>query len=491
MARERNNYWAFMPNGVSRPIILSSMALAVLLICVIALPSLRAQQQTLKPESEPKLSRVSSHIILISISGLRSNFSSSDTGGSRLRAQTIQSLRAKGSFAIGVESVFPSQTNPAHATIATGTLPADHGIYSDHPFFNEGSATQAEEQYASAKEIKTDAIWELAGRAKLITAAVGFPVTAGATINFNLPDNFEEPGAKLGDNPPGLRDEILSALKPESVAKPVGKKDKIFIQPQDLFRAAAAVYLIKKHRPNLLLINFSSFDLAQRRYGLLSEESVKSLERIDELVRKIVDATVHSQIGDDATFIIVSDHGAARTEREFSPNVALVKKGWLSVGAQGQIVSWRAVAQTFGGSAAVFVRNPQDENFVREVEELFTQQHEKPDSPIWRVLSRRDAARLGADPRVAIYLDAAPSYAMSSRTTGSTISKAAERATHGYSPSRSEMRGTLIFAGKGIKPGVKIEYARLIDIAPTIAGLFGLEMKTARGRVITEVIGEK
>jgi predicted AlkP superfamily pyrophosphatase or phosphodiesterase len=478
-----------MPNGISRPIILSSLALAVLLICVVALPSSRAQQPGSKPGAEPKLPGVSSHVILISISGLRSDFSA-DAEASRLRAPTIQSLRAKGSFAIGVESVFPSRTNPAHATIATGTLPADHGIYSDYPF-DERSATEAEEQYASAKEIKADAIWELAGRAKLITAAVGFPMTAGATINFNLPDNFEDPDAKLDDNPPGLRDEILSALKPESVAKPVGRKDKVFIQPQDLFRAAAAVYLIEKHRPNLLLINFSSFDLAQRRFGLLSEESVKSLEQIDELVKKIVDATIRSQTGDDATFIIVSDHGAARAEREFSPNVVLAKKGWLSVGAQGRIVSWRAVAQAFGGSAAIFVRNPQDENFVREVEELFSQQYEKPDSPIWRVISRRDAARLGADPRAALYLDAAPSYAMSSRTTGSTISKAAERASHGYSPSRSEMRAALIFAGKGIKPGVKIEYARLIDIAPTIAGLFGLEMKTARGRVMAEVIGKR
>ncbi len=475
-----------MPHGISRPIILSSLALALLLICVIALPSSLAQQPISKQEAQPKLPRVSSHIILISISGLRSDFSA-DAEASRLRVPTIQSLRAKGSFAIGVESVFPSQTNPAHATIVTGTLPADHGIYFDYPF-DERSATQAEEQHASAKEIKTDAIWELSGRAKLTTAAVGFPVTADAMINFNLPDNFEEPDGKLSDNPPGLRDEILSTLKPESVAKPVGRKDKIFIQPQDLFRAAAAVYLIEKHRPNLLLINFSSFDLAQRHYGLLSEESVSSLEQIDALVKKIVDATIRSQIGDDTTFIIASDHGAARIEREFSPNVILAKKGWLSADAQGRIVSWRAVAQTFGGSAAIFVRNPQGENFVREVEELFSQQYEKPDSPIWRIISRHDAARLGADPRASLYLDAAPSYAMSSRTTGSTISKALERATHGYSPSRSEMRATLIFAGKGIKSGVKIEYARLIDIAPTIAGLFGLEMKTARGRVIAEVI---
>jgi arylsulfatase A-like enzyme len=50
------------------------------------------------------------------------------------------------------------------------------------------------------------------------------------------------------------------------------------------------------------------------------------------------------------------------------------------------------------------------------------------------------------------------------------------------------MRGAFIIAGNGIKSGARLEYARLIDIAPTIARLLGLEMKTARGRVLAEVI---
>ena len=50
------------------------------------------------------------------------------------------------------------------------------------------------------------------------------------------------------------------------------------------------------------------------------------------------------------------------------------------------------------------------------------------------------------------------------------------------------MRATLIIAGKGIKANQRIEYARLIDIAPTVARLLGLEMKSARGRVLSEVV---
>jgi predicted AlkP superfamily pyrophosphatase or phosphodiesterase len=449
--------------------------------CFIVASALRAQpEQPSKQETKPRIQLISSHVILISISGLRSDFvTNADTF--RLRIPTIESLRAKGSYAVGLESVFPSQTNPAHATIITGTLPADHGITSDH-HFDEKNAAQSQEPYKMAKEIRTDALWELARRANLVTAAVGYPLTGGASINFNLPGDLEVS--------PELRSEVASALKSESEAKLAGKNKKVFIQPEDVFNASAAAYLIERHRPNLLLINFTSFDAAQRRHGLLSKEATNSLEAIDGFIKKGVDAVARARMTDETTFIVVSDHGAAKVEREFSPNLALAKKGWLTSNSQGQIVSWRAVAQTFGGSAAIFVRNPQDEAFTREVEDFFRQQYEKPDSPIWRVITRRDAARLGADPRVAFYLDAAPSYAMSSRTTGSTITGAAERAAHGYSPSRSEMRATFIIAGKGVKTGGKIEYARLIDIAPTISRLFGLEMKTARGRVLAEVINQ-
>jgi len=435
-----------------RPNILLSLLPLALIICLLAGPTRQAreayQQNPSQKESKAKKPPISSHVILITINGLRSDFVTS-AESYRLRIPTIQSLRSKGSYAVGIESVFPSQTIPAHATVVTGSLPADHGVTSDYSF-DEKNALQSKEPYRSANEIKSDTIFELARRTDLITAAVGFPLTTGAAINFNLPDTAE-----------------------------------------DSLKASAAAEIIEKHRSNLLLINFTSFDVTQRRYGLLSVESLGSLELIDGLVKKIVDATERSRIAGETTFIVLSDSGASKVEKEFNPNVMLAKKGWLSSDAQGRIVSWRAVAQSFGGSAAIFVKDPQDEAFGRELEAFFNQQAEKPDSPIWRVIPRRDAAKIGADPRVALYLDAAPSYAISSKTTGSSITnitKAADRTTRGYAPSRAEMRAVFIIAGNGIKSGAQLEYARLIDVAPTVARLLGLEMKTARGRVISEVI---
>lgn len=408
--------------------------------------SQNVQQQKPTPTAKPKPKppKLTSRVVLVSISGLRADFAN-NPDAFRLKMPTIQSLRTKGSYAVGIESVYPSQTKPAHTSIATGVLPADHGITSDYAF-EEQAGLPSTRPHFSSKEIKAETIWDAAKREDLITATVGYPLTADAAINFNLPE-----------------------------------------VPTD---AAALAGLIQKERPHLILINFTSFDIAQRRFGLLSKEALTALELIDGSIKKITEAIEQGKLTDETTVFIVSDYGVSSVEQEFRPNVLLSKKGFLTTDEQGNIKSWRAVAQGFGGSAAIFIKNPQDEAAIRDVEKVFRDLEKESDNPLWRITLRRDAARLGADPRAAIYLDAAPKFTISPRANGSFIGKADERVAHGYLPSRAEMRATLIIAGKGIKANQRIEYARLIDIAPTIARLLGLEMKSARGRVLSEVIAQ-
>ena len=411
--------------------------------------SLTAQQQKPTPtptlaKPKPKPPKLTSHVVLISISGLRADHANAPDM-LRLKIPTIQALRSKGSYAVGVESVYPSQSKPAHVSIATGVMPADHGITSDYSF-DEQTGLHAAAPHLFAKEIKAETIWDTAKREGLVTAAIGYPMTDGAAMNVNLPEI-----------------------------------------PTD---SEAIADLIRRERPNLLLINFNALDAAQRHFGLLSKEALAALERIDDSIKKIVAAIEQAKLTDDTTLLIISDCGTSQTEREFRPNVLLAKKGFLTTDGQGNVKSWRAVAQSFGGSAAIFLKNPQDEAMAREVEKIFTTLEKESDNPLWRITPRRDATRLGADPRPVLYLDAAPRFTISSRASGSTIGKSEERAASGYLPSRAEMRAALIIAGKVIKANQRIEYARLIDIAPTIARLLGLEMKAARGRVLSEVIAQ-
>ncbi|MCI0661336.1 MAG: alkaline phosphatase family protein [Acidobacteria bacterium] len=452
-------------------------------------------QQPEKQDAKPKYEKVSSHVILITVSGLGAE-ELNDSEINKLRLPAIRTLRDQGSRAISVESIYPSQVIPAHATIATGAFPADHGITSDYPF-NEKLGTQSPEPFILTKDLKGDTIWEIAKRAGLTTAAVGYPLTAGAAIDFNLPvlfdTNFSSETKSVLQlfsnqyvNPQNLTAQLSPLLKSDGFKANDKLKD-ISVQLQlDHYKALAAAYLIENYRPNLLLINFQSFSSAERRYGRGSREAFSALESIDEHLKRIVDSTERAGLA--VTFLIVTDFGSMRTEQIFKPNVLLEKKGWLTTGNQGQITSWRVIVQALGGSAAVFVKDNEDQQFISDVEKFFRDFHEKPDSPIWRVIPRHEASKLGADPRAAFYLDAAPDYAFSSGVKGSRTNGSPERAGNGYLPSRSEIRASLIISGKGISQGEKINYVRLIDIAPTIARLFGQEMRTARGRVLSEVI---
>ena len=465
------------------------IALALIASLILADDPLSLKAKQLKPaqsHAKSKPTKLTSHLVLISISGLRAD-DINNAERLRLAIPTMQSLRSKGSYAVGVESVYPSQSKPAHVSIVTGVLPADHGITSDFPF-DEQTGTQSTTPHFYSKEIKADTIWEAAKREGLTTAAISYPLTAGAPINFLLPEAGEEKGSD-NPSPPELKNEILRVLKTKpEIFLPTSKLENFVHQTQDDFKAEAAAYLIEKHHPNLLLINFTSLDLAQKRFGIRSTETKAVMSLIDQMIKKIVSAIDLAQLADETTFMIISDHGSSQIDREFRPNVLLMKRGLLTINEQGNVTSWRAVIQSFEGSAAVFLKKPQDESTAQDVEKILRELEKDSDNPLWRITLRRDSTRLGTDPRAAFYLDAAPGYKISSRANGSAFAKTEERASNGYLPSRAEMRATLIITGKGIKANRKIEYARLVDITPTMACLLGLEMKSTRGRVLSEII---
>jgi len=480
-----------MQNRVVQLLALCLIAGSALLDNFSCFQSATRQQNPALPskESKPEKTRIASHLVLISVSGLRADFANSP-GDFHLTIPNIEALRAKGAYAYAVESVYPSQRNPAHVTIATGVLPSDHGIYSDYSFDEQTGMPSAVEHWR-AEEIKADTIWAAAKREELVTAAVGYPLTGNAVINFNLPTAPKEQTG-IESSPFFYKSELLNEVLTELKSKPdlatLFSKQARTEADFDRLKAEAAVYLIEKCRPNLLLINFESFDQAQSHYGLLSTEALTALTFVDGLIGKITSEIENANLSEQTTFIIVSDHGSSKVELEFRPNVLLEKNKLLTADKQGNIKSWKAVAQSLEGSAAIYLKDPKDEIIANEVEKIFGELESHSDNPLWRISNRRDISMLGADPRAAFYLDAAPPYKISGLAKGSRITKTESRSAHGYLPSRAEMRAALIISGRGIKANQRIEYARLVDIAPTVAYLLGLEMKTVRGRVLSEVI---
>lgn len=51
------------------------------------------------------------------------------------------------------------------------------------------------------------------------------------------------------------------------------------------------------------------------------------------------------------------------------------------------------------------------------------------------------------------------------------------------------MLAMCIVRGPGIAPGTKLGTIRSIDIAPTIAGILGIDLPTAEGRTLDKLLG--
>ena len=58
-----------------------------------------------------------------------------------------------------------------------------------------------------------------------------------------------------------------------------------------------------------------------------------------------------------------------------------------------------------------------------------------------------------------------------------------QKAQHGYNEEFPEMRASFMLTGAGITPG-NIKDARLIDVAPTLAGIMKVELPDAEGKDI-------
>ena len=121
------------------------------------------------------------HVILISIDGFRPDFYLD----SSWKADNIRSLMPTGIYALRVNSVFPSLTYPSHTTIITGVRPVKHGIFYNAPFLLDAKKDSIYWKFSS---IQSTTLWEILNKNGLKTAAIKWPVSARASVDFIIRD---------------------------------------------------------------------------------------------------------------------------------------------------------------------------------------------------------------------------------------------------------------------------------------------------------------
>jgi predicted AlkP superfamily pyrophosphatase or phosphodiesterase len=421
------------------------------------------------------------HVIMISIDGLvPDNYTTPERRGLKLPNLTL--MKNGGAYAEGVEGVYPTVTYPAHTTLVTGQRPAQHGIVQNR-IFEAPTEPATRAWYWYSKALKSDTLWTIAKKAGLSTAAIGWPVTVGAEIDYNVPEIYTP-----GENPPTWKltaQHSTTGLLEKALGPDLGKELTV-----DERETRVSEFIIKSYRPHLMLIHLIELDGVQHRNGPGSKPAIEMAEQEDSYVGRIIEATRQAGTFEKTTFFVVSDHGFSRISKRFAPNVVLARENLITVDANGKATDWKAAAWPAGGSSAIVVRDARDKATEAKVTEIFSKLAAAPGSPIKQVASRRDLARMGAIPEAALMLEAAPGISFDEALTGPELrdSGTTYQGTHGYLPTNPEMRASLIVYGVGARSGSKVGLARMVDIAPTAAHLLKLSLPRAEGKPIEQIL---
>jgi predicted AlkP superfamily pyrophosphatase or phosphodiesterase len=453
------------------------IAVVCFLLTPICLPA--SLQATQNPPVQAAQPRRDAHVIMISIDGLVPDYYL-EPARLGLRVPNLVRMKLEGAYAEGVEGIFPTVTYPAHTTLITGVRPAVHGIVQNR-IFEAPTAPQTREWYWYADTVKTETLWSMAKKAGLVTASVGWPVTVGADIDYNVPEIFDPK-----ENPPtGKRTAQYATpgLLAKALAGGSGGDNST-----DGRRTSISEFIINSYKPNLMLIHLVALDDAHHKNGPRTPPAIETTERMDGYVGRVIEAARKAGILDQTTFFLVSDHGFAAVNKKFEPGVVLVKEKLITLGSDGTPTDWKAAAWSASGSCAIVLRDPNDKETAEKVTAVF-RRIASSKGPINRVLNQADMKKLGAVPTALLMFDAAPDFAFGDELTGPEIHDSKDyRGTHGQLPSRAEMRSALIVWGASARVGAKMPLARMVDIGPTAAAVLGLSFASAEGMPIAELL---
>lgn len=335
----------------------------------------------------------------------------------------LQSLAREGLFGI-VDSIFPTLTDLVHTSVMTGVYPNVHGIvengYYDRLTDQKINFYDYEVAFNPHKVIKAKTIIDILREKGIRSASVS---------GYTMPP-FS--GTNVRIFPPFFSDDKLYKKHGRDWRK-------------DVWVAQSALYLYEECKPDLLLVHFCSIDGMQHDYGVGSEETLKAVKTVDEMLKLL-----WKRLKDEYKFIIFADHGQENVHTWVNLRVYLKKHG---------IETLRVSS---GGGVHVYLKDP------NQAEEAYLVLKKAPG--VKQVFFREDLPYLNTPNSGELIVAAKEGYWFCSFCKGKSGVSYWTRGMHG-SMNESVMKVPLILWGFGKG---RLE-ASLLDIAPTILEFFGIE----------------
>ena len=419
------------------------------------------------------------HLIVISVDAF-----SEDNWEEAGKLPHFSRLINEGAFSNQLKSVFPTHTYVIHTTMVTGVYPDRHGVVHNNqlqPFVPEKEQTWHWHQ----SDIKVPTIYDLARSNHLTTAGLLWPVSGKSSITYNLPEV-----AAIKNEHQALK--VIRNGSPFFVIGlelRLGKKRKGVEQPYlDDYTTLCAVDTIRRKRPNLLLMHLIDLDSAKHSHGTRSREVRDAHARMDRRIGQVLQGVKDAGLIDDTVFFIVGDHGQIDINYAVHLNNLLKERGLIR--EENGRFTWRAYFQSAGGSAYLHLRenDPEAETLALQCLEEAMKEDKY---GIEAVYDRRRLDALHAGSHVAYAVEAKAGYgfkdSLSETTVENYLEKGITYANHGYSPEKDHYKCNFIASGVSIKKGVPLGPIEMVDMAPTMAKVLGLDFYECDGRVLEEM----
>lgn len=404
------------------------------------------------------------HVVIVTIDGFRPDFYLD----SSWHTPTLKMLMKQGAYAKGVTSAFPSMTYPSHTTIITSVPPAKHGVFSNNVFEPQGSTGK---MYWNDSSIKSPTIWKLAKDKGLTVAALFWPVSANAPVDYNIPDigSMGERVRADFSKPARFIDTVKAEVFNDTAQINYGRDENV---------GRIAAYVIKEAQPNLMTVHLFSVDHSEHMEGRDGPMVREAIADADSAVAIIINSLQQQNIWDSTVLIVAGDHGFVNVTKRLNLNVWLAQTGLIN---NLKTNDWKAQFFSVTGSAYLYLKDKNDSKTLNQVKSIL---NNLPDSVkhYFRVIDREQIAAVGGNPDVALALSGTNGGSFGSASVGAAI-EPGKGGAHGYYPDFKEIQTGFIAVGPAIKQGSVIEQMNLKDIAPVVCRLLGLQMPTAEGKV--------
>jgi len=368
-------------------------------------------------------------LVVVSVDGLDNRYLAK-ADEMHLKIPTLRRLMREGQYSRGVIGVVPTITWPSHTTILTGVDPVVHGIL--------GNWRPPGDRFLEYSQIKSPNLIGTAHKAGLTIAAITWPVTVGAPVDWNLPEFFTI--RRGGDM--DLRSVEARSNPPDLVAK-IAADYPAFTQQwmNDRIRTMAALWILRHEKPRLMLLHLVDLDSEEHDNAPFTRESNATLEHTDELIGEIVAA-----LPPGAAIAVVSDHGFERVDK---------------------IVNLKSVVPDVMQSGSILLAP--DEKTAAQLRAL----KKDPKYGIGREIPLEEFARFPStlNRKPAAIFDSAEGVMFGDVANGELTTKPAEIGNHGHWPMR--YRSVYMLWGPGISHQVLPEFS-LRDIAGRLSTVLGI-----------------